>query len=138
MIHVSALRRSLAGNNLDALCHALDAVILVVVDRLDRSPTAFLILRCIRDMGETILNIGALVLVCHQNTVMGCRDDHIFRAHHNHRNSQYIDRMAVLTGIIPCHITDAVLRHLLGQCVPCTQILPQIRIFDRHDALPVL
>ena len=78
------------------------------------------------------------MLVRHQNTIMGCCDHHIFRSHHNHRHAEHIDGMAVLAGIIPGHITDAVLRHFLGQCIPCTQILPQICIFNRNNALPVL
>ena len=138
MLQMSAFRRLLACDNLDTFCHTLNTIILIVVDRLDRSPAALFVFGSICNICKTVLDIGALMLVCHQDPIMGSCNNHIFGSHHYHRNSKHIDRMAVLTGVIPCHITDAILRHLLGQCVPCPQILPQIRIFDRHDALPVL
>ena len=44
MGQMPVLRCRLACNNLDAPCHTLNAVILITVDRLDRTSAALLIL----------------------------------------------------------------------------------------------
>ena len=89
-------------------------------------------------MCKAILDVRALMLVRNQNTVVGRRNDHVLRPHDDHRHAKHIDGVAVLTGIVPCHIPDAVLLHLLRERIPCAKILPDIIITNRRDAFPVL
>ena len=104
--------------HLDPLCDTLNTIILIVIDRLDRSPAAFLILRLILNGRQAVLDVGTLVLVGDKNTVVGSCDDKILRSHDYHWDTKSVDRMAVLTCTVPGHVPDTVLTHLFCQGVP--------------------
>ena len=70
------------------------------------------------------LDVGALLLIGHQDALRARRNHEILAAHYQDRNSEFVDHMNVGTGFVQPCVTDRTLFHGLSQCVPCAEVFP--------------
>ena len=71
----------------------------------------------------------------HEDPLWACRNNEILAAHDQNRNIQLIHNMGAGAAIISCDIAKGWFFHDLGQCVPCTKILPRARIAQDANML---
>ncbi len=112
--------------------------IFAVVIHLILTPAPLFVHRPVVDIFHMRFDIRTFVLVRHKDSVLPCRNDNIPRAEHHDRDRELVDHMGIDALLPHDDISDALLLHLLRQCVPCADILPRAAVWHNRKCICLL